>query len=89
MKRVAILALLLASPALAAQETDTLTDDDKSLYLKCAYVLNKNSMVRPVELGSIDLSKWSQAELRLCIEPPPSAAPATAPAHKKTKGPSR
>ena len=87
MKRIAILALLLASPALAAEETDTLTDDDKSLYLKCAYVLNKNSMVR--ELGSIDLSKWSQAELRLCIEPPPPAAPATAPAPKKTKGPSR
>jgi hypothetical protein len=87
MKRIAILALLLSSPALAGEETDTLSEADKVAYLKCAYVLNGNSAVRSITLESIDLSGYSPEDLRNCITPP--AAPATAPIPKKTKGPSR
>jgi hypothetical protein len=87
MKRIAILALLLGSPALAGGETDTLSEADKVAYLKCAYVLNGNSGVRSLALGSIDLSGYSPDDLRSCITPP--AALAAAPAPKKPKGPSR
>jgi hypothetical protein len=77
------LALLLASPAVAV-DPDTLTTEDKALYLKCAYVLNDNLMVTR---SSIDLSKWSKDELMLCIEPKPfvEAVP-TEPARKRDKG---
>ena len=77
MRSLALL-LLLASPALAQEPTDTLTAEDKALYLKCAYVINNNSMVGP-SFNSIDMSKWSKEELLLCIEPKPlMAEPSTA-----------
>jgi len=62
-----IMATMLAAPA-AAIDPDTLTSEDKALYLKCAYVLNDNLMVTR---SAIDLSKWSRDELMLCIEPTP------------------
>jgi hypothetical protein len=62
------IAMLLASPA-AAADPDTLTREDKALYLKCAYVLNDGSTA----MRSIDLSGWTMPELELCIEPKPFA----------------
>ena len=58
---IAIL-LLLATPA-AAADPDTLTAEDKALYLKCAYVLSGHNI----------MSDWSKEELELCIEPRPFA----------------
>ena len=58
--------MLLATPA-AAVDPDTLTREDKALYLKCAYVLNNGS----TDLRSIDLSGWSREELELCVNPKP------------------
>ena len=81
------LALLLASPAWAA-DPDELTREDKALYLKCAYVLSGHNSL--AILGSIDLSGWSREELDLCIEPKPfaEAAPdAPAPALAKADRP--
>jgi hypothetical protein len=67
MRSLAIL-LALSAPA-AAADPDTLTREDRALYLKCAFVLNNGS----TELRSIDLSTWSKEELELCIEPRPFA----------------
>jgi DNA replication initiation complex subunit (GINS family) len=61
--------LLLASPALAA-DPDTLTAEDKALYLKCAYAIGGSSVTLR---GSIDLSDWSREELQKCIDPQPFA----------------
>jgi len=66
MKRCFFSVTLLVTPA-AAADPDTLTREDKALYLRCAYVLNDGSR----ELRSIDLSGWSREELQLCIEPRP------------------
>src|SRR6187401_2624871 len=68
---IAIVAGLI-SPALAQTDPDTLTREDKALYLKCAHVLggSSNSMMF---MGSIDLSSWTREELQLCIEPQPFA----------------
>ena len=70
MRSLAIL-LLLASPAWAADDPDTLTAEDKALYLKCAYVLSGHNSL--AILGSVDMSGWSKEELELCIEPKPFA----------------
>jgi len=82
MKKILILALLI-SPAFAGEVSDTLTDADKAVFLKCAYRLNNNSMVGNAAVGSIDLS-WPGA-LEQCdgfkgpeaveIEPPPPWPP--------------
>jgi hypothetical protein len=76
------IALLLSSPA-GAVDPDTLTREDKALYLKCAHALGggSNSIVF---MGSINLSKWSREELQLCIEPPPALAVAAVPAMQAT-----
>jgi hypothetical protein len=68
-RSLAILLALASPAAAAAADPDTLTREDRALYLKCAYVLNDGSK----ELRSIDLSTWSKEELELCIEPRPFA----------------
>jgi len=80
------IALLLASPA-AAADPDTLTQEEKALYLKCAYVLSGHTS-RAI-IPTIDLSDWSKEELELCIEPQPfaEAEPAPAPALAKADRP--
>ena len=85
MRSLAIL-LLLASPA-AAADPDTLTAEDKALYLKCAYVLSGHTS-RAI-IPTIDLSDWSKEELQLCIEPQPfaEAAPEPKPALAKADRP--
>ena len=86
MRTAFIIALLLASPA-AAADPDTLTAEDKTLYLKCAYVLSGHTS-RAI-IPTIDLSDWSKEELQLCIEPQPfaEAEPAPAPALVKADRP--
>ena len=81
-----IAALLLASPA-AAADPDTLTAEEKALYLKCAYVLSGHTS-RAI-IPTIDLSDWSKEELDLCIEPQPfaEAAPEPKPALAKADRP--
>ena len=64
-----IIATLLVTPA-AAADADTLTREDKALYLKCAYAIGGSSVTLR---GSIDLSDWSREELQKCIDPQPFA----------------
>lgn len=71
-------ALLLASPALAQEPTDTLTAEDKALYLKCAYILNGHSMVGAPAFSSIDMTRWTKEQLQGCVEQKPIAEPAPA-----------
>jgi hypothetical protein len=68
----------LTGPALAQTDPDTLTREDKALYLKCAYVINGGGT-----WGSTDLSDWSREELQKCIDPQPFAE-ATPPKPVKT-----
>ena len=61
MKRLALVLLMLASPALAQDATVYImpqipTEAEKIEALKMAYELNGNSMVRAPGAGSIDLS---------------------------------
>jgi len=75
MKRVTkhciLIVTLLATPAWAV-DPDTLTREDKALYLKCAHVLGGSSNAM-MFMGAVDLSTWSREELQLCIEPRPFA----------------
>jgi hypothetical protein len=66
---ITMAALLLATPATAA-DPDTLTREDKALYLKCAYALSGSSATLR---GSTDLSDWSREELQRCVDPQPFA----------------
>ena len=66
--RLAAGLMLLASPA-AAIDPDSLTAEDKALYLKCAFTITGNTTT----LASVDLSGWSREELELCVEPRPFA----------------
>jgi len=85
MKQYLLIATLLTSPA-AAADPDTLTAEDKALYLKCAYVLSGHTS-RAI-IPTIDLSDWTREELQLCIEPQPFAeAPPDAPALVKADRP--
>ena len=67
--RLSLGLVLLATPALAV-DPDTLTREDKALYLKCAYAIGGSSVTLR---GSIDLSDWSREELEKCIDPKPFA----------------
>ena len=84
MRTAFAIAMLLASPA-AAADPDTLTREDKALYLKCAYVLSGHTS-RAI-IPTIDLSDWSREELALCIEPQPFAEAEPAPALVKADRP--
>jgi hypothetical protein len=70
---LALAALLLITPAQAEPavpdpvSTDTLTADDKALFLKCAYVINGYSMNGGP--NTVDLSGWQRADLLRCITP--------------------
>ena len=64
-----LIATLLVTPA-AAADPDTLTREDKALYLRCAYVLGGSSNAMTF-MGAIDLSGWSREELQLCVDPKP------------------
>jgi len=64
-----LIATLLVTPA-AAADPDTLTREDKALYLKCAYALSGSSATLR---GSTDLSDWSREELQRCVDPKPFA----------------
>ncbi len=80
MKRCFFIVTLLATPA-AAADPDTLTREDKAMYLKCAYAIGGGS----VRLrGSIDLSDWSREELEKCADPQPFAEEAPPPKPVKT-----
>ncbi len=80
MKRCFFIVTLLATPA-AAADPDTLTREDKAMYLKCAYAIGGGS----VRLrGSIDLSDWSREELEKCVDPQPFAEEAPPPNPVKT-----
>ena len=70
MRSLALL-LLLASPALAQEPSDTLTAEDKALYLRCAYIINGNSMVGTPAFTSIDMTKWTKEQLQECVAPQP------------------
>jgi hypothetical protein len=69
MKRCFLSVTLLVTPA-AAADPDTLTREDKALYLKCAYALSGSSARLR---GSTDLSDWSREELQRCVDPQPFA----------------
>jgi len=69
MRNYFIIATLLITPA-AAADPDTLTREDKALYLKCAYAIGGSSVTLR---GSIDLSGWSREELQRCVDPQPFA----------------
>jgi hypothetical protein len=71
MRNYLLIAMLLATPATAA-DPDTLTREDRALYLKCAHVLGGSSNAM-MFMGAVDLSTWSREELQLCIEPRPFA----------------
>ena len=60
--------MLLATPA-AAVDPDSLTREDKALYLRCAYAITGSTTT----LASVDLSGWSRQELELCVDPKPFA----------------
>jgi hypothetical protein len=80
MKRCFFSVTLLITPA-AAADPDTLTREDKALYLRCAYVLSGSSARLR---GSTDLSNWSREELQLCVEPKPFVEEAPPPKPVKT-----
>ena len=67
MRNYLLIAMLLATPATAA-DPDTLTREDRALYLKCAHVINGGGT-----WGSTDLSDWSREELQRCVDPKPFA----------------
>ena len=69
MRNYFIIATLLITPA-AAADPDTLTREDKALYLKCAYALSGSSATLR---GSTDLSDWSREKLQRCVDPKPFA----------------
>ena len=75
-----LIATLLVTPA-AAADPDTLTREDKALYLKCAYAIGGSSVTLR---GSIDLSDWSREELEKCVDPQPFAEEAPPPKPVKT-----
>ncbi len=69
MRNYLLVATLLATPATAA-DPDTLTREDRALYLKCAYALSGSSATLR---GSTDLSDWSREKLQRCVDPKPFA----------------
>jgi len=68
--RHALIALaLLTTPALAV-DPDNLTQEDKRLFLKCAYVLHQRNT--STLLNAVDLTGWNAMDLEACAASEPS-----------------